>query len=174
MTEYERQAKDFLASCNTIMEINFVCTETGLDWDKGVKHDKYHYIITTPKGTMSGDFWDSAFNTELRNMTLEQYFRKKYNRSAKDSTYSEQNKAKRELDFLKANAKPTEYSILACLEKYPVDGSIDDFMHEYGYEIRSTRDFTNLLNTYNAVIQEYNDLCRIFTSEQMERLREIW
>ena len=173
MTDYERQAKDFLASCNAIMEINFVSTEPNPNWNDEAKRNKYHFIITTPKGRMQGNFWDSIFNTELCNMTLEQYFRKRYKRSAKDSTYSEQNKAKRELDFLKADAKPTEYSILACLEKYPVDGSIDDFMHEFGYEIRNTRDFTNLLNTYNAVIQEYNDLCRIFTPEQMERLREI-
>ena len=68
--------------------------------------------------------------------------------------------------------KPNEYDILACLEKYEV-GSIDDFMHEFGYEVNSTRDFTNLLNTYNAVVKEYNDLRRIFTDEQMEMLREI-
>lgn len=68
---------------------------------------------------------------------------------------------------------PGVYSILACLEKYDV-GSMDDFMHEFGYEIKSAQDIANFLQTYNAVVKEYNDLCRIFTPEQMVMLREIY
>lgn len=68
---------------------------------------------------------------------------------------------------------PRAYSILACLEKYEV-GSMDDFMAEFGYEIRSAKDMTNFIETYNAVVKEYNDLCRIFTPKQMEALREIY
>lgn len=68
---------------------------------------------------------------------------------------------------------PSAYSILACLEKYDV-GSMDDFMHEFGYVINSVKDMTNFITTYNAVVKEYNDLCRIFTPEQMEMLREIY
>lgn len=68
---------------------------------------------------------------------------------------------------------PGAYSILACLEKYDV-GSMDDFMHEFGYEIKSANDLANFIATYNAVVKEYNDLCRIFTPEQMALLREIY
>lgn len=68
---------------------------------------------------------------------------------------------------------PGAYSILACLEKYDV-GSMDAFMHEFGYEIKSAQDIANFLQTYNAVVKEYNDLCRIFTPEQMVMLREIY
>ncbi len=68
--------------------------------------------------------------------------------------------------------KPTEYDILACLEKYDV-GTMDDFMAEFGYEIKSATDMSNFIFTYNAVQKEYRDLCRIFTEEQMEELREI-
>lgn len=73
----------------------------------------------------------------------------------------------------KKPAHPGAYSILACLEKYEV-GSMDDFMHEFGYQIKSVKDMTNFINTYNAVVKEYQDLCRIFTPEQMEMLREIY
>lgn len=69
--------------------------------------------------------------------------------------------------------RPSAYSILACLEKYDV-GSMDAFMYEFGYEIKSAKDIANFIQTYNAVIKEYNDLCRIFTPEQMEMLREIY
>lgn len=68
---------------------------------------------------------------------------------------------------------PGVYSILACLTKYDV-GSMDDFMSEFGYEIKSAKDITDFLTTYNDVVKEYQDLCRIFTPEQMEMLREIY
>lgn len=68
---------------------------------------------------------------------------------------------------------PGVYSILACLTKYDV-GSMDDFMHEFGYEIKSAKDMSDFLTTYNAVVKEYKDLCRIFTPKQMEMLREIY
>ena len=66
----------------------------------------------------------------------------------------------------------TEYSILACLEKYDV-GTIDDFVSEFGYEVHSWSDVRRIWETYNAVVDEYNSLCRIFTPEQIEKLREI-
>ena len=72
----------------------------------------------------------------------------------------------------KSKEKPTEYSILACLEKYDV-GTMDEFMSEFGYEINSATDMANFLLTYNAVQKEYKDLLSIFTEEQMEELREI-
>lgn len=70
------------------------------------------------------------------------------------------------------NIKPTEYDILACLEKYDV-GTIDDFVSEFGYEVHKWSDVRRIENTYNAVVKEYQDLCRIFTPEQMEKLSEI-
>lgn len=71
------------------------------------------------------------------------------------------------------NIKPTEYDILSCLEKYDV-GSMDEFMSEFGYEIHCAEDMTNFINTYNAVVKEYNDVRRCFTEEQIKTMREIW
>lgn len=48
---------------------------------------------------------------------------------------------------------PTAYDILSCLTTYD--------------------DFTRIQNTYNAVKKEYEDVCRCFTEEQIERLCEI-
>ena len=39
-----------------------------------------------------------------------------------------------------------------------------DFFAEFGYEIKSTKDMTNFINTYNAVVKEYN--------EQLEEIKE--
>lgn len=65
--------------------------------------------------------------------------------------------------------EPTEYDILACLEKYDV-GTFEDFVDEFGYESDSLRCAKRI---YKAVTREYNNICRCFTEEQLESLREI-
>ena len=64
---------------------------------------------------------------------------------------------------------PTEYDILACLEKYDV-GTFEDFVDEFGYESDKLRCAKRI---YKAVTREYNDICRCFTPEQIEAMREI-
>lgn len=67
---------------------------------------------------------------------------------------------------------PKEYDILACLEKYDV-GTFNDFVNEFGYEVDEYKDKVRANKIYKAVVKEYENLCRIFTEEQMEMLREI-
>lgn len=69
-------------------------------------------------------------------------------------------------------SKPTEYDILACLQKYDV-GEIEEFIDEFGYEIKKKGDLKRIMNTYHAVVKEYHDVCRCFTQEQIEAMREI-
>ncbi len=172
MNEYVKQAKDFLAKANATMEIKFVGCYTNCGWDSGKEHNCYHATIKTPRGEMKIEFWDSLHNTEIRNMTVRQFAERMYRTRWECLGNSEKNRARKLLEEQAAKAVPTEYDILACLEKYEV-GSMDDFMYEFGYEIKSVKDMTNFINTYNAVVKEYNDLRRIFTEEQMEALREI-
>lgn len=135
MCDYVQQAKDFLKSCNATMEINLIGREDPL-WDEGCLHIKYEFTITTPLGSMSGPFYDSAYNSEYNIYNV------------------------------------TEYDILSVLEKYDV-GTIDDFVSEFGYEVYSWDDVKRIQKTYNAVTKQYQDICRIFTPEQIEKLREI-
>lgn len=172
MNEYVKQAKDFLAKANATMEIKFAGCYTNCGWDSGNEHNCYHATIKTPRGEMKIEFWDSLHNTEICNTTDRQFAEKMYRAKYDCLSSSEKNRAKKLLAEQKAKAVPTEYDILSCLEKYEV-GGMDDFMAEFGYEIKSVKDMTNFINTYNAVVKEYNDLCRIFTDEQMEELREI-
>ena len=67
--------------------------------------------------------------------------------------------------------EPTEYDILACLQKYEL-GSLEDFASEFGYDL----DAENRWNTkqiYKAVCREYEKVKRCFTPEQIEQLQEI-
>ena len=72
----------------------------------------------------------------------------------------------------RSRIKPTAYDILSCLQKYDV-GDIEDFICEFGYEIKKRGDLTRIQNIYNAVVKEYQDICRCFTPEQIEAMQEI-
>ena len=68
--------------------------------------------------------------------------------------------------------EPSEYDIVACREKYDV-GTIDNFVDEYGYEVKEWSDVKRIKNIYNAVKRQYKSLCRCFTPEQIEAMQEI-
>ena len=171
MSEYVKQAKDFLASCNATMEIKYVGLEKP-NWDDK-PHRTYDCTIKTPRGEMMVHFYDSTYNTELHTFqTVQEYAQKRRRIYGLQPYTSQYNKIAKEFKEEKAKAIPTEYDILSCLTKYDV-GSMDDFMHEFGYEIKCTQDMTNFINTYNAVVKEYNDVRRCFTEEQIEAMCEI-
>ena len=164
------KAKQFLASCNAPMEITFVGKAIPAPWKDATKpHHNHQFTITTPKGSYTSYFWDSLYNTELSEMNIQRYAEKKYKIHWYDVSAFEKGKAIRELDAIKAEAKPTEYSILACMEKYGYD-SFSDFCSEFGY----STDSISAREIFLACGEEYAGLRRIFTEEQMEQLREIW
>jgi hypothetical protein len=63
---------------------------------------------------------------------------------------------------------PTLYDVLACVQKYDV-GTFDDFCSEYGYEHSKDAE-----KTYKAVCKEYNAIERLFTSDELQILQEIY
>lgn len=65
--------------------------------------------------------------------------------------------------------EPTEYDILACLEKYGPDDSFEGFCCEFGY----CDDSISALRIYKAVCREYKALRRLYNDEEMDALREI-
>ena len=146
MSEYTNQAKKFLEDCNAEMQFMYLGTEVNKDWNETRKRDTYMVNIRTPLGNMQVKFYDSIKNT-LKNK-------------------------ERHLSGLKEKIQITEYGVLSCLQKYDV-GEIEDFMYEFGYEIKERGDFKRIQNIYNAVVKEYEDVCRCFTPEQIEKMQEI-
>lgn len=63
---------------------------------------------------------------------------------------------------------PTSYDVISCLQKYEV-GTFEDFCSEFGYD----SDSRSAYKTYKAVCKEWNNICKLFTSEQLEVLRDI-
>lgn len=170
MNEYQAQAKQFLADCNATMEINFIGKEIPTRWLGETKpHNKYQFTITTPKGSYTSYFWDSLHNTEISEMTADDMAKKIYRAHYDVLRMHERTKVLKELHALKAEARPNEYDVLACLEKYSYD-SFSDFCAEFGY----STDSISAREIFLACCEEYVGLRRIFTEEQMEKLREIW
>ena len=68
--------------------------------------------------------------------------------------------------------KPSVYDVLACLQKYPVEGDVFDFAEEFGYEINNRKSYLKTYNLYESCRDEYNKVYSIF-GDCMEELREI-
>ena len=171
MNEYTLQDKRFLENCNAKMTINYMGLRNS-NWDDEL-HDFYMVNIVTPRGTMTVNFYDSLYNTELNNLSFDKLYEKRTNHYYESLQLHERTKFIKQIKKEREDRKVTEYDILSSLEKYDV-GSMDEFKQEFGYEINNVKDMTNFINTYNAVVEQYRDICRCFTTKQIEALREIW
>ena len=166
--EYTKQAEKFLQDANASMKIELQGRAINTAWKEKEPRNLYAVIITTPLGSYTFDFWDSLYNTEITQMTIEQYSRKHLRMIYEDMTYSEQKKARVELESKQKEARPTCYDVLACLTKYD-PGTFEDFCSEYGYD----EDSRAAERIYIAVQKEFANLKRFFTPEQLEELQEI-
>lgn len=63
---------------------------------------------------------------------------------------------------------PTEYDVLTCLTKYDV-GDFEEFCDEFGYDT----DSRSAERTYKAVLDEWLNVQRLWTNEEIELLQEI-
>lgn len=63
---------------------------------------------------------------------------------------------------------PSEYGVLACIQKYDV-GSFSDFCDCFGYDDDSRK----ALKIYKAVCAEYKKVSGFFTPDELEILAEI-
>jgi len=70
--------------------------------------------------------------------------------------------------LVKDGIMPTNYDILACLTTYDPN-TFEDFCSEFGYDTDSKK----AEKTYNAVVNEYKNVCALFTDEEIELLQEI-
>jgi hypothetical protein len=168
MNEYIKQAINFLKKTHTEIKIEYVGLAVNKEWKEKEKRCLYEITLTSPRGAMTFDFWDSIRNTEIKTMTLEAYAEKRYHVVFPSLTQAEKMQANRELAVKKKAASPSAYDILACLTKYD-PGTFEDFCSDYGYN----EDSRTAERIYFAVQKEYNQLARLFTPEQMEELLEI-
>ena len=168
MNDYEQQAVNFLHKAKADMAIYLVGKSRNKNWDEKELRNLYDVTITTPRGTMTLEFWDSIHNTEIYYMIDAEYGEKMSGRGWCQMTLDERRAFRWEFQDKQSKVIPTFYDVLACLTKSD-PGTFKDFCWEYGY----SDDSISALKIYTAVQNEWADLCRIFTPEQLEELAEI-
>lgn len=152
MDEYIKQATDFLQKTYSKMKIEYVGLAVNKEWKEKEKRCLYEITLTSPRGSMTFDFWDSIRNTRIRTMPFDAY----------------NVQANKELAAKKKAAVPSVYDVLACLQKCD-PGTFENFCSDYSYD----EDSRTAIRVYLAVQNEYTQLARLFTPEQMEELAEI-
>ena len=169
MTEYQQKAVDFLKKADASMEIRFLGLSNNPNWrEPNVYRNTYDFKITTPRGFMTGTFYDSIHDTEISRMTVKDYAKSLYRAEYNVLRPHERNDCRLALKKAQEEARPNEYDILACLTKYDPE-TFEDFCSEFGYD----EDSRSAEQIYLACVKEYKQLTRIFTVAQMEELREI-
>lgn len=169
MNNYEKMANDFLLSTDTIITMEFLKNDYHFDDDK-TKRDIYKVTIKRGNRKFSFNFGQSLQNSaKLRDPRNGNEFTMdggclKGNTKILDV---ERYRSAVKLIEVKGNA-PTNYDILACLTKYEL-GTFEDFCGNFGCDTDSIR----AKKTYKAVEKEYNNVCKIWSDSEIERLQEI-
>ena len=69
----------------------------------------------------------------------------------------------------KKNKRPTRYNVLACLNTYDLGSSFNDFCDAYGYDTDSKL----ATETYKTVIEQAQELKKLYTEPELNALNEI-
>jgi len=175
LSSYEIQANEFLTKTNATIEITFLKEGKHFNSDK---ENRDIYNVTIKRGNRSFSFNfgnsinDSGFYVQIG---ITKYPIDRKYLSVKDKSklimhikMSINNSFMSNQDILHYPVAPTNYSILACLQKYDV-GTFEDFCNEFGYDT----DSITAEKTYKAVCEEYKNLCTLFTDAEIEQMQEI-
>ena len=160
--DYQKQAIDFLQKYKIQISIEFESTRKYFSDDK-VKRDVYNIVLIKENKKFEFNFGASIDSTEKRRIALNANYsdfrdNKKYSKFSRN-------------ELLK-QATPTAYDVLACLQKYEI-GDLDDFLNEFGYEIKKPGDLRKFQKIHLAVCDEWHNVSRFFTTQELNELREI-
>ena len=169
MSEYHQQAEDFLKAIATEFSIVYLYTAPYFPDDKESR-DVYQFTLKNARGMYSAKFGDSIRNTERRIFAsvLQPMFSVDRKVAAKLGFSIKIKDVLREEIIAVRHRKPHAYDVLAGLTMYNGE-SFANFCAEFDYDTDSRK----ALGVYEAVQQEYDGVCKVFTPEQREQLAEI-
>lgn len=178
MNEYEKQANDFLEKVGATIEVKFVKHAKHFDDDKQARDI---YEIKISKKTRSFTFmFGNSLNSSFEYIVAPHLVNKVWNeqmtggkRGLSADEYKKLKKGNFNLSirdiYPNPNFKvPTAYDVLTCLQKYDV-GTLENFCSEFGYN----EDSKKAEKTYNAVAEEFKNVCMLFSDSEIEELQEI-
>ena len=173
---YNKQAKDFLKTTNTDFKAEFL--KYGKHFE-GDQDDRDIYSITLKRGDREYVFnFGQSVNCSMECKPVTPYAKE----ASKGKRLMGEDKRNALLkvslsyhsfmnnDFVKNKnfKEPTAYDVLACLQKYDV-GSFEDFCSEFGYDTDSMK----AKKIYDAVLEEYKNVCILWNEEEIGLLQKI-
>lgn len=171
MNTYEKQVTDFLEKTGVTMSVEF--KENG----KHFENDKDNRDIYTVKFKRGNRSFTILFGQSLVNSTklVDTVTGNEFTTNGRclkgNLKIVDMDKFKRGLGRQLKEVKgtpPTAYDVLTCLEKYGYE-DFQDFCDSLGYD----PDSRSALKTYKAVQKEYNNVCKIWSDEEITELQEI-
>ena len=165
ISEYEKQAQDFLNKTNTKLDLTYITSDPQESscFNDGKQRDVYQVRLTRGSRTYSFKFAQSlACSGKYGNGSIRTHeLPRKLN---KPSWLLKQDGWFKNTDF----EEPTAYDILCCLTKHD-PGDFEWFCSDFGYDTDSIK----ANETYKAVKDEYQNMCILFSDEELEELQEI-
>lgn len=171
MNEYEEQAQEFLNRTGTAFTIAFARHAPYFDDKTPIDV----YTVTLTRGNRKYTFEFGQSIADSGHKILDRYGKelkfdwnqnerdtKKFRRAAQDYFQS--------LSGLKVREPvvPNAYEVLAALTKYDPE-SFENFCDEYGHD----KDSRRIEKMYKAVQDEWDNICKLYTDEEIELLKEI-
>lgn len=179
-TDYEKQAEDFLKKTSTTISWKF------LKYDKYFTDDKEKRLVwefTLTRGTRAytSTFGESTLST-FEQLTGEKFpvgrlaTSLHYERIMKENarSLSSDGRFSRVSPHHPKNCQlqpPSNYSLLACLERYEPDPNIDNWSKDLGYD--PSAGISRIIKTHNACREQYAALCALYSEAEMNLLCEI-
>ena len=176
-SEYEQHAEAFLKATNTEFKCEFLKHGKHFVDDKETR-DIYRITLTRGRRSYTFNFGqliacsgfyytmgkqkvniDRKYLLKENKANLIHHFRMELN-----SQFMNNGKS----DTIHYPVAPTVYDVLACLTKSD-PGTFENFCSEYGYD----EDSRKAEKIYNAVLDEWKNVCALFTDGEIEQLQEI-
>lgn len=185
ITDYQKQALDFLAETNTTLEIKEATpqrmpTHWGGDKKDIEKHIHYTVTLKNKNHSYTFDYWGSVNDWEkvdaFRNTERLSFYRTPANYKKEDilkenSLFTDWRKMSKKEDrekYIKDNLSPSAYDVLACLSPVYED-TFEDWCASYGY----SPDSRTAEKVYNLCIDQDRNIRKLFTHSELEKLIEI-
>ena len=166
MNDYEKQAIEFLEKTNTTLTIKFLKFDKYFQ-DEEEKRDIYE--ITLNRGNRSYLF---TFGQSIQNSRryVDKQTKQEYFCDGKSLNYKTQVSEKYLKNYCKEKPGkyPKQYDVLSCLEKCDPD-TFENFCSDFGLDSDSRK----AEKLFLACKNQYDNLCKLFSDDEMNELQEI-
>lgn len=170
MGNYNEQAKNFLAATQTTIEIVFLKNDYHFSSDTS-KRDIYKVTFKRGQRSFTVEYGQSTMNSAklVDGVMGDEFTMSGACLKGRLTITGDVEKYKRAQGLREVKGiPPTAYDVLACLQKYEI-GDLENFCEDMGL----SSDSIKARKLHKAVEKEYNDVCKIWSDEEIGLLQEI-